>query len=347
MYGCRAHARYYEMANYMMGIVWDTPEALWYFPILVALLALLCIMGWRSQTVIRQLADAKWQGMLLPGFSTFRLWIKKLLLAVGLFALFLTLLHPQWGKKETTVAQQGRDLFIALDVSRSMLATDLKPNRLAVAKSKIKQLIRQLKSERIGLILFSGAAVVQCPLTTDVSAFELFLDAVDAQTISSGTTAIDQVLIKTIEQFQNIPSKKNKLLVIFTDGEDFSRNLAELKAQARSIGLHIFTIGVATPEGAPVPKLDDKGNQIGYEKDDKGAVVISRLNEGILSTLAQDSGGQYFTQQADNDELNGLLSAVQKFEKEQWEERKISKYIERYPFFLGVSLICFALEWLL
>lgn len=330
----------------MMNIIWEAPEALWYFPLLVLLLCLLGMSGWRVQKIVAHLAHTKWQGMLIPGFSPIRLWVKKSLLAIGLLFLFLSLLHPQWGKKEVAITQQGRDLFIALDVSRSMMATDLKPTRLAIAKAKIKQLVRQLKSERVGLLLFSGAAVLQCPLTSDVTAFELFLDAVDAQTISAGTTAIDQVLVKTIEQFQNMPSKKNKLLVIFTDGEDFSRNLADLKSQARAIDLRIFTIGIGTPQGAPVPKFDAQGNQVGYEKDEKGP-VISRLNEGILKNLAQDSGGHYFTAQANNQELKSLTSMVQKFEKEQWEERKVSKYIERYPYFLAVSLLCFGLEWIL
>jgi Ca-activated chloride channel homolog len=285
--------------------------------------------------------------MLLGGFSRPRLWIKKLLLGVGLLALFAMLLHPQWGKKESSVTQQGRDLFIALDVSRSMLAEDIKPNRLQVAKDKIKQLVTLLKSERSGLILFSGTAVLQCPLTQDSSAFSMFLDAVDAQTISGGTTALDQVISKAIEQFSNMPTKKNKLLVMVTDGEDFSSNLAALKSQAQAIGLHIFTIGIGTTHGAPVPTFDEYGNLSGYEKDARGNVVMSRLNEGILRTLAQDSGGQYFTATSDNQELVQLVHAVQKFEKEQWQERKVSKYIERYYIFAAISLLCFAFEWLL
>ena len=328
-------------------INFDSLENLSYFPLLAALCAAIIWQTWRTQTAVRKLVAPKWQSLLLSGFSSPKLIFKKILLALGLVSLFLMLLHPQWGKKETSVTQEGRDLFVALDVSRSMLASDLKPDRLRVAKDKIKRLVELLKTERVGLLLFSGTAVLQCPLTQDTAAFEMFLDAVDAQTISGGTTAIDQVMSKAIEQFQNMPSKKNKLLVIFTDGEDFSQNLAELKAQAKSIGLHIFTIGVGTPQGAPVPKFDDEGHHIGFEQDSRGNVVMSRLNEGILKTVAEDTGGHYFTGLADNQELEQLAHLVQKYEKEQWQERKISKYIERYNVFALIGLLCLLLEWLL
>jgi Ca-activated chloride channel homolog len=331
----------------MINIMWGESMPWWFIPLFAAAISILVWNIRRTYQAVSQLAFPAWRSVLMSRFSTTRMVIKTFLMTVGLLSLFLTLLHPQWGKVEESVKQQGRDLFIALDISRSMLATDLKPNRLQQAKAKIKRLVRMLNSERVGLLLFSGSAVLQCPLTADISAFDLFLDAVDAQTISSGSTAIDQVLEKTIEQFQRMPTKKNKLLVIFTDGEDFSRNLSELKKKAQAIGLRIFTIGIGTPQGAPVPKFDAAGNQQGYEQDEKGAVVISRLNEGILRTLAQDSSGTYFTAQPTDQELKDLTNIVSSYEKEQWQDRKMTKYIEQYPYFLAVSLTCFALEWLL
>lgn len=331
----------------MISIMWGESMPWWFIPLFVVAIIILVWNIRRIHQTVSQLTFSAWRPLLMTKFSTSRMGIKAFLMTIGLLSLFLTLLHPQWGKVEESVKQQGRDLFIALDISRSMLAVDLKPNRLQQAKAKIKRLARMLNSERVGLLLFSGSAVLQCPLTADISAFDLFLDAVDAQTISSGSTAIDQVLEKTIEQFQRMPTKKNKLLVIFTDGEDFSRNLSDLKKKAQAIGLRIFTIGIGTPQGAPVPKFDAAGNQQGYEQDEKGAVVISRLNEGILRTLAQDSGGTYFTAQPNDQELKDLTNIVSSYEKEQWQDRKMTKYIEQYPYFLAVSLTCFALEWLL
>jgi len=330
-----------------MGIIWGESLSWWFFPLLVVSVGAVLWKLRGTFAVVGKLAAPTWRSLLITRFSSVRMALKAGLMSVGLLGLLLSLLHPQWGKVEEAVKQEGRDLFIALDISRSMLATDIKPNRLQQAKVKIKRLVRMLQSERVGLLLFSGSAVLQCPLTADMSAFDLFLDAVDAQTISSGSTAIDQVIEKTIEQFQRMPSKKNKLLVIFTDGEDFSSHLAELKKKAQAIGLKIFTIGIGTPQGAPVPKFDELGNQQGYEQDEKGAVVISRLNEGILSALARDTGGTYLTAQPNDQELRHLVDRVAAHEKEQWNERKINNYIERYPYALTASLICLVLEWFL
>ena len=243
--------------------------------------------------------------------------------------------------------QEGRDLFIALDVSRSMLARDYEPDRLNFAKKKIKRLLHTLDCERVGLLLFSGTAFVQCPLTSDHAAFTMFLDSVDVETISSGTTALDLAIKKVLEAFGQNPDRKNKLLVLYTDGEDFSSNLAGVKRQAHQEGLHIFTMGVGTPEGAPIPLLDEKGKPKGHQLDQKGAVVISRLNEGILHTLAADSGGAYIRLTQDDTDIKALMRQVQQFEKEQLEDKKFATLEEQYPYFLLISLISFALEWLL
>jgi len=243
--------------------------------------------------------------------------------------------------------QEGRDLYIALDISRSMLATDSSPNRLICAKEKIKRLIKKLSCERVGLILFSGSAFVQCPLTSDYAAFHLYLDAVDAELISSGTTALDQAIRQALTSFVSIPERKSKLLVLFTDGEDFSHNLNDIKQEATDSHLSIFTIGVGTPEGAPVPLFDHHGNIIGHQKDAKGGVVISRLNEGILRTLSQDAGGSYIRATDNDDDVTAFVSAVNAFEKEELAEQKFSRYEDQYHYFLLVSFICFALEWLL
>ncbi len=151
----------------------------------------------------------------------------------------------------------------------------------------------------------------------------MFLDAVDEHTISSGTTALDQVIAQSIEQFDRDTTRKSKLLVLFTDGEDFSQNLAGIKARAQERGIHIFTVGIGTAEGAPVPVIDDNGSQKGVEKDEHGDVVISRLNDGILQTLAHDTGGIYIRSTARNDaDMQELVSKVEQYEQEHMEEKK-------------------------
>lgn len=208
-------------------------------------------------------------------------------------------------------------------------------------------MVRKLDCERVGLLIFSGSTIIQCPLTTDYSAFFMFLDQLDAETISSGTTALDKAIKKALEVFGGMEGKKHKLLAIFTDGEDFSSNLADIKQKALQEGMTIFTIGLGTPEGAPIPILNEKGEPVDHQRDEKGAVVISRLNEGILRAVADESGGTYLRAQEDDHDVNTLIAKVQQFEKEAFEDKQISNLQERYPYFVAVAFVCFMLEWLL
>lgn len=329
------------------GINWADTHALIYFPLLGIAIGLIIYRYYAKQSLMKYLAVKKYHSLLFSHYSYVTSWIKSLLLATSLLFLFLTLLHPQWSKKEEIVTQEGRDLLIALDISRSMLAQDLKPSRLECAKSKIKKLTSLLSCERVGLILFAGAPFVQCPLTTDYGAFHMFIDTLDVQTVSSGTTAIEQAINKALQLFGSMKDKKNRILVVFTDGEDFSSNLMGIRQQAKDMGLHIFTIGVGTPEGAPVPAIDEQGKQKGVQYDNKGTIVISRLNEGILRSLSQETGAEYIKITSDDADIERLAQAVQRYEKEKFEDKKFERYEEQYPYFLIVSFICLALEWLL
>jgi len=272
---------------------------------------------------------------------------KCFLMVAAVVFLCIALLRPQWGKTEEEITQTGRDLYIALDISRSMLASDCPPNRLLCAKEKIKQLLKRLSCERVGLILFSGVAFVQCPLTTDYAAFNLYLDAVDAELISSGTTALDQAIRQALTSFSTMPERKSKLLVLFTDGEDFSHNLHDIKKESVEANLSIFTVGVGTVDGAPVPFFDEYGVRKGHQKNNQGGVVISRLNEDILQSLSRDAGGSYIQVTDNNDDIEALVLSVNSFDKEHLGERKISRQEDQYHYFLLVSFFCFVLEWLL
>ena len=302
---------------------------------------------YRLTSSVDQLAARKWQYFLVAHYSRVKVFIKNIFLFVAIVCIFIALLKPQWGEKDEVVEQMGRELFIGLDISRSMLASDIKPHRLAFAKSKIRRLIRKLHADRVGLLVFSGDTVVQCPLTRDTAAFNLFLDAVDAETISSGTTALDQALAKIIAIFSSLQTRKNKIVVIFTDGEDFSSNLRAVRDEVHKLGIHIFTYGVGTTQGAPVPVLNDEGQSVGHQKDSTGNVVISRLNEGILKTLSQESGGLYIQPTQNDDDLDFLVKQVEGYEKERFEDQKISTKEDRYYYFLAGAFVCLLIDWLL
>jgi Ca-activated chloride channel family protein len=328
-------------------ITWLAPENKSYFILFAVALLLLAYRWYRSYRLIKVLGKTVNGHRFLHNTSLLRITIKTIFWALGLFFIFIVLLHPAWNKKEESVVQEGRDLFIALDISRSMLAQDVKPNRLEFAKSKIRSLVNSLDSERIGLILFSGSSLVQCPLTTDHSAFFMYLNQIDIDTIASGTTALDKAIGQAIQAFKETGTQKNKLLVIFSDGEDFSSNLSTLKNDAHEQGLTIFTIGIGSAQGAPIPLYDHTGKQSGHLRDANGTVVISQLNDGILQNLAQDVGGIYIHATHDHNDLNTLITLVQKHEKEKNDERKFARLEEQYPVFLLITFICLAIEWLL
>lgn len=322
--------------------------------LITPLLMLLCIVGallaYRMRMTERMvdcLAPGEQRKLLLVNYSFIKKIIKFGLFFLGMVFLCIALLRPQWNEIDMPIAQQGRDVLIALDVSRSMLAQDIKPDRLHYAKNKIKQLLKQLKTERAGLILFSGSTFVQCPLTSDLGAFYMFLDAIDVETISSGTTAIDQAVQEAICVFEKMAERKSKLLVVFTDGEDFSSNLASIKKKAAAIGLHIVTVGVGTQEGAPIPLYDHRGKQNGHQLDAKDNVVISRLNEGILHRLAEDTGGIYVPISTDDTDIKNIKDFIYSFERETLHDKQCKRYQEQYQWPLLFSFICLVIEWLL
>jgi len=329
------------------GIHWASYDRLYYFYIITPLLFLSVYQLVKNIMQRKQLVADKYVHFMIKNYSLSRKIIKTVLIFLGITFILGAFLRPQWGKQEQMVAQEGRDLIIAIDISRSMLAQDVKPNRLHFAKEKIKKLLYNLSCERVGLIVFSGSTIVQCPLTTDYAAFFLFLDQLDVDTISQGTTALDQAVKASLQVFESIPTRKTKLLIAFTDGEDFSTDLQGVKERVVQNGLSVFTVGIGTIHGAPVPILNDKNKQIGWEKDDQGNVIMSRLNENLLFDIAQKSGGKYVHAVDGDDDINLLIHSINKFEKDRLEDKTFEALQEQYPYFIAVSFFCFALEWIL
>jgi Ca-activated chloride channel family protein len=334
------------MNSALFGIHWASWNYWWIF--LVITLIIICFVY--RQTKVRRAIQAisgRWQSLVIHNFLPYRQYLKALFFGSALCLSGLAILRPQWHEQEKIIMQEGRDVLIALDISRSMLATDCVPNRLEIAKKKIRQLLSMLQCERVGLILFSGSAFMQCPLTTDYSAFHMFLDQVDVETISSGSTALDAAIEQALGTFCLVPEHKSKLLVIFTDGEDFSSNLSELKQKAHKQSMRIFTMGIGTVEGAPIPLYDQNGEQIGHQKDSRDKIVISQLNEGILSSLAHDVGGMYISMTHDKSDLKILRSYIERFEKDHFESKQLKQFDDKYHYFLLLGLICLIIEWLL
>lgn len=332
----------------MHDFIWHNSSWVWVL-IIGLLVAFSCAMYWffRVRVVASMLSSKRSVKKVLINFSFRTLYLKIFLIITALVFLFLTLLRPQLRGKDETIKQQGRDLVIALDISRSMLAEDVAPSRLAAAKKKIEALVASLSCERVGLMLFSGTALMQCPLTTDHAAFLMFLRDVDAETISSGTTAMDQAIDRAIHVYASMENRKHKMLVLFTDGEDFSSSLVRIRERAKEAGLTIFTVGVGTSEGAPVPLFDEEGKRSGYMKDTRGAVVVSRRNDAILDALAREAGGVYIPMAVDDKDIVALVDHVVQREKEMLGEKTLVHIEELYPYGAALSCVLLLLEWIL
>ena len=330
-----------------LGIHWAGIDRIIYLPIFVIFSFLIIRNYLRIRRSTNLLVHPKQTSTIFKHFSLRKNLIKTILLISGLFFIFLALLQPQWGKQSQHITQEGRDLLIVLDISRSMQAQDMKPSRLDFAKLKIRNLLSRLHFDRVGLILFSGSAFVQCPLTVDQSAFLMFLDHVDTEVISSGTTAFDTALNKAMEVYGDTVGRKNKAVLLVTDGEDFSSNLQSAKQKAIEQNIKVLALGIGSTQGAPIPIFDHQGNQIGHEKDEHGVIALTKLNEPLLQSLCQELNGIYYRAHYDDGDIDGLVSVIKKFEKEKFMDRKVSRYHDQYPWLLGLAWIVLLLEWLL
>ncbi len=260
---------------------------------------------------------------------------------LGLFALtflFIAAARPQWGSEVREIEQEGLQVMVALDVSQSMLAEDIKPNRLDRAKLEIADLTERLDGDEIGLALFSGASFVQVPLTSDYLTALNYLDSAGPAVISRPGTVIGEAIRTATNAFdENLNNQK--VLIVMTDGEDQETDPLIAAQEAADAGVLIYTIGFGTPEGQPVPETNAAGEIIGYKHDQQtGEVVLSKLDESTLQSIAQTGGGRYFRATASGDELDSLLAEIDALQRTQLQSRFETTYIERFQIFLALAL---------
>ena len=273
--------------------------------------------------------------------------VMRALLLMGFFAAgILALARPQWGLRQETVQRQGVDVLAALDTSFSMNAEDVAPNRLEKAKSEIRGLIGRLKGDRIGLIAFAGTAVVQCPLTLDYGAAALFLDIADTGSIPEPGTSL-AAAIQTATSAFITKETKYKVLCIITDGEDLEGQVQTAIDKAKQAGVIIYTIGVGSPEGRPIPIRDLKGDIMEYRKDPEGQVVVSRLDERALAQIAAETGGRYFRATTSEGEIDQIHDDLSHMEKKQLESRLYRNFEDQFQYPLALAILFLGAEaWL-
>jgi Ca-activated chloride channel family protein len=273
-----------------------------------------------------------------PYISFARQGGKAALLIVGVLFLVLTLSQLQCGTHMEMMKRQGVDIIIAIDVSSSMLAEDMKPNRIAKARQEVRGILDRLQGDRIGLVAFAGEAFIQCPLTLDYSAAELFLDVIDVGLIPRQGTAIGDAIRKATSAFES-KERKHKVLILLTDGEDHETQPVEAADEARKEGVKIYAIGIGSPVGEPIPITDRQGNKAGYKKDKYGEVVVTKLDEITLKKVALNTGGKHYNASPGEMELDKVYDDIDKMEKKELEGKLLMQYEDRFQYPLALALI--------
>jgi Ca-activated chloride channel family protein len=275
--------------------------------------------------------------MLPPGLARRRDWAA-LCTVCGLTLWVIALAGPLLGARLVEFKQRGIDVFIAVDCSSSMLAEDLKPNRMAHAKLLLAQLIDRLANDRLGIIAFAGQAFVECPLTLDAGAARQILDSIDVGTVPIPGTVIGEAIRTAIKSGKSVEGG-TRVLVLLTDGEDHHSDPIGAGKEAAKAGIKVFAIGIGTDQGEPVPAFDEQGNRSGYKRDKKGDVILSRMDEKTLIQITQDAGGQYFRATPSGDEVDQIATALEGLKQGDQKTRLFNRFENRYQWPLALGLL--------
>ncbi|MEE8359858.1 MAG: VWA domain-containing protein [Candidatus Omnitrophota bacterium] len=310
---------------------------------LVIVLSLFLVWSFRRRVRAAELFAEKDILDKLSMFDVRRYKIKNFIIITAVALVLFSFMRPQWGFHWQEVKRVGLDILIAIDTSKSMLAQDVKPNRLERSKLAVKDLIKKLKGDRIGLIAFSGSAFLQCPLTVDYSGFTLMLDDLDVDTIPKGGTSIASAISVAMKSYEG-GMNKYKAIVIITDGEDHEGDVAKLAKEAEKEGVKIFCIGIGTREGELIPVVNRQKKTV-FLKDREGNVIKTRLNERSLQEIASITGGSYVRATGAEFGLDLIYEGnLSKMEKRELESKMKKSYQERFQIPLALAFALLFLE---
>ena len=271
---------------------------------------------------------------------------KSVLMLAAFALLVLALARPQFGTRVETVRSEGQDVMVALDVSRSMLAEDVAPNRLERARLEIMRILQRLDGDRIGLVAFAGNAFVQSPLTVDYGAAALFLNAMDPDLIPVQGTNLGEALTVALDAFEE-GTRDSRVLIVVTDGEDHEGEIEEALERALDEGVQIHTVGIGSLEGVPIPEFDASGVRSGFIREESGSVVTTRLDEATLERVAEVTGGRYFSALGPSANLDPLVEKITGGEGRELEAREITQFDEQFQVFLGLAVVLLLAEGLI
>jgi Ca-activated chloride channel homolog len=295
----------------------------------------------RKKAALARFADPKLIKKLTTPVTVARQVVKATLIVAFFVFMVFALVRPRFGTKLEMFERRGVDLMIALDISESMLAEDIAPNRIERAKYEIGKLFDLLKGDRAGLIVFAGESFVQCPLTLDYGAAKMFLNAVSTGWVQTQGTALGDAIKQATEAFRS-KAHKYKVLVLISDGEDHEGDAVEAAKAAAAEGVIIYTVGIGSENGVPIPLSKGGGNVI-YKKDKEGNLVMTKLDPVMLEKIAIEGHGKYFNAGTDLD-LSRIIAEIERMEKKELGVSQLNIYEERYQIFLFIALVLLIIE---
>jgi len=311
------------------------------FILILGVLLLAAFVFWaigRKKRLLELFGDLPLLVKNAPYISFARQRTKAMLVLVGLIFVIVALARLQFGTHLEMLEREGIDIIVAVDLSNSMLAKDMKPTRLDKARQEIRSIIERLKGDRIGLVAFAGEAFVQCPLTLDYAAAEMLLSAMDQNSVSVQGTSLSSAIEVARKGFSQ-QEKKHKVLLLLTDGEDQEGGAVAAAQEARKDGVKIYTVGIGSSVGEPIPILNRNGYQVGFKKDESGEVVVSRLDEATLQKIALETGGKYYHATAHEIELDRIFDEISRLEKKELEGTLVTRFDDRFQWPLLLALL--------
>ena len=312
------------------------------FAILPFLLLIFATALYIRKKRIKKLGSWNVVGRMMPMRSFTRPWIRFTLFLLAFSSLIMAAVNPQIGFKTEEAKSKGIDIVVALDVSRSMLAEDIRPNRMDRAKLAVSRLIDRLDNDRISLVVFAGSAVTQVPMTSDHDAVKMILRTVNTNSVQVQGTAIGRALERSIASFSG-QDERSRVIILVSDGENHQDDPIPVASRAAEQGIIIHTVGIGTPQGAPVP-VYRSGQLSGFLRDHEGNTVVSRFDEPMLRAIAQTANGIFQTGTGPDLGLNKILEEIRKMEQQEYETTRFSEYESRFHYFIAFALIFFVLE---
>ena len=319
----------------------EEPAYLYLLLLLPLLAAFYLYSNYRRRKAIRKFGDPILMAQLMPDVSKYRPDVKfwMVFAAIGLFAVLLA--RPQFGSKLETVKRQGVEIMVCLDVSNSMLAEDVSPDRLSKAKQMLSKLTDGFSNDKVGLIVFAGDAFTQLPITSDYVSAKMFLSSINPSMVSTQGTAIGAAINLAMRSFT--PSEtSDKAIILITDGENHEDDAVKAAAAAAEKGIHVNIVGMGDPKGSPIP-VDGSNN---YMKDKDGNVVITKLNEEMCQEIAAAGHGTYVRADNTNSALRALQKEIDKMNKSELDSKVYSEYDERFQTFAWIALILLLVDFM-